>query len=92
MPYTTLIATAQLAEHLESGWIIADCRYDLPRDAWGEEQYVAAHIPGASYVSLSRHLSAAPTGANGRHPLPSQDVMAETFGRLGIATDTQVVV
>jgi thiosulfate/3-mercaptopyruvate sulfurtransferase len=92
VPYTTLISTTELAEHLGSAWIIADCRYDLQHDAWGEEQYVAAHIPGASYVSLSRHLSAPPTGANGRHPLPSQKVMAETFGQLGIAADTQVVV
>jgi thiosulfate/3-mercaptopyruvate sulfurtransferase len=90
--YTTLISTAELAEHLESDWAIADCRYDLQRDAWGEEQYLTAHIPGATYVSLSRDLSAAPTGANGRHPLPSQEVMAATFGRLGIGTDTQVVV
>ena len=92
MPYTTLISTAELAEYLGSSWIIADCRYDLQQDAWGEDEYVAAHIPGASYVSLSRHLSASPTGVNGRHPLPSQEVIAETFGRLGIAADTQVVV
>ena len=92
MSYTTLISTTELATHLASGWFIADCRYDLQRDAWGEEQYVSAHVPGAAYVSLSRHLSATPTGANGRHPLPSQEVMAETFGQLGIAADAQVVV
>lgn len=92
MSYTTLISTAELAAHLESRWIIADCRYDLQRDAWGEEQYIAGHVPGALYVSLSRHLSNTPTGANGRHPLPSQEVMAQTFGRLGITADTQVVV
>ena len=92
MPHTTLISTAELAPHLEAGWIIADCRYDLQNDAWGEEQYVAAHVPGAAYVSLSRDLSATPTGTNGRHPLPSHELMAETFGRLGIAANAQVVV
>lgn len=92
MPYTTLISTAALAEHLEAGWIIADCRYDLQCEPWGEEQYLAAHVPGASYVSLSRDLSGAPTGTNGRHPLPSQEVMAETFGQIGMTADTQVIV
>ena len=91
MPYTTLISTAELADNLQSGWVIADCRYDLQRDNWGEEQYLAAHVPGAAYVSLSRDLSAAPTGANGRHPLPSQEVVAATFARLGISTNVQVV-
>jgi thiosulfate/3-mercaptopyruvate sulfurtransferase len=90
--HTTLISTADLADNVASGWVIADCRYDLQRDTWGEEQYLAGHIPGATYVSLSSHLSASPTGANGRHPLPSQDVMAATFGALGISADAQVVV
>ena len=91
MPYTTLISTDVLATNLEAGWVLADCRYDLHADAWGGDQYLAAHIPGAGYVSLSHDLSAAPTGANGRHPLPSCDSMAATFSRLGISGDVQVV-
>src|SRR4029078_10728477 len=31
------------------------------------------------------------TGTNGRHPLPAVEEMAATFGRLGIAADTQVI-
>ena len=91
MPFTTLISTAELAENLDSRWVIADCRYDLQRDNWGREQYLAAHVPGAAYVSVSTDMSAAPTGANGRHPLPSRDAMAATFGRLGISDNVQVV-
>jgi thiosulfate/3-mercaptopyruvate sulfurtransferase len=91
VPYTTLISTENLDANLDSGWVIADCRYNLQAEAWGREQYLAAHIPGAVYVSLSRDLSAAPTGGNGRHPLPSTDAMRATFGRLGIGDGVQVI-
>jgi len=91
MPYTTLVSTDVLAENLESGWILADCRYDLQADGWGRDQYINAHIPGAVYVSLSHDLSAPPTGTNGRHPLPSLDSMTAAFSRLGIRDDVQVI-
>jgi thiosulfate/3-mercaptopyruvate sulfurtransferase len=89
--YTTLIATDTLAAHLGSGWVIVDCRYDLKDTGAGRAQYLAAHIPGAVYASLSHDMSAPPDGTNGRHPVPSPDTMAGTFGRLGIGNTTQVV-
>ncbi len=91
MPYATLVSTDVLAANREADWVILDCRYDLQVDDWGREQYLAAHIPGAAYASLSHDLSAAPSGTNGRHPLPSVDAMIATFGRLGISRDVQVV-
>ena len=91
MPYTTLISTAELAAHLTSSWVIADCRYDLHAEQWGQEQYRDAHIPGAIHVSLSRDLSSPPNGTNGRHPLPTLEAMTDTFSRIGIAGDVQVV-
>jgi thiosulfate/3-mercaptopyruvate sulfurtransferase len=91
VPYGTIISTAELAAHLESSWVIADCRYDLQTDQWGQQQYLDAHIPGAVYVSLSHDLSSPPTGRNGRHPLPAPDAMIEVFSRLGISDDVQVV-
>jgi thiosulfate/3-mercaptopyruvate sulfurtransferase len=91
VPFTTLISTDILSNHLDSEWVVADCRYDLQSDVWGTEQYLAAHIPGALYVSLSHDLSAPLSGTNGRHPLPSSDVMTATFSRLGITDDIQVV-
>lgn len=91
MSYKTLIATETLAAHLDGSWVIVDCRYDLRDERWGQEQYRAAHIPGAVYVSLSHDL-AGPAGSGGRHPLPSSAAMEATFGRLGIGAGVQVVI
>lgn len=90
--YTTLISTETLAAHLShSAWLIADCRYNLTDETWGATQYVAGHIPGAVFVSIAHDLAGKRTGRNGRHPLPSPEEMAATFGRLGIGAGTQVV-
>src|SRR5262245_57712117 len=88
--HNSLVSGAALEEHLDS-WAVVDCRFDLQHGNWGLDQYMAAHIPSAVYASLSRDLAGTPTGSNGRHPLPAIDVMAETFGRLGIDRSTQVV-
>jgi thiosulfate/3-mercaptopyruvate sulfurtransferase len=91
-PHTTLISTETLEYHLaDSSWLIADCRYNLKDEDWGPAQYLSGHIPGAVFVNLAHDLAAARTGANGRHPLPSPETMATTFGRLGIGAGTQVV-
>lgn len=91
--HTTLVSTAVLAAHLaDHAWRIIDVRHDLSQpERWGEDQYKAAHVSGAVFAHLDRDLSAAKTGRNGRHPLPSPEVAAERFARLGIAADTQVV-
>lgn len=92
MTHTTLVSTEQVAAHLgDSGWVIVDCRYDLADQAWGEQQYGAAHIPGAAYASLGRDLAGPKDGRNGRHPLPGHEAMSATFGRMGIASGIQVV-
>lgn len=92
MPHTTLVPTALVAEHLDDPfWVIVDCRYDLAHPSRGEEQYLAAHVPGASYASLGHDLAGPSDGRNGRHPLPGHDRMAATFGRLGIGSGSQVV-
>jgi thiosulfate/3-mercaptopyruvate sulfurtransferase len=72
--------------------VVVDCRYDLKDHGWGRAEYGAGHIPGALYASLSDDLSAPPSGANGRHPLPCVEDMEATFGRLGIAAGTQVAI
>jgi thiosulfate/3-mercaptopyruvate sulfurtransferase len=90
--HTTLISTELLEQHLnDSSWLLADCRYNLKDETWGRQQYIAAHVPGAIFVNLAHDLAAPRTGSNGRHPLPSPEVMAATFGRLGIDNDTQVI-
>ena len=98
MPHTTLVSTDALAAVIETAAAghtasiaLIDCRYDLTNESWGHEQYLAGHIPGATYASLSHDLAGPRHGDNGRHPLPAIDAMAATFGRLGIGADTQVV-
>jgi thiosulfate/3-mercaptopyruvate sulfurtransferase len=90
---TTLISTADLAQRLGSpGLVLIDVRHDLAHpDAWGEGQYRAAHLPGAVFLHIDRDLSAAKTGTNGRHPLPSPEACAKLFGRIGIDATTDVV-
>ena len=90
--HTTLVSTDVLAEQLgDSTWLIADCRYNLNEESWGRVEYEAAHVPGAVFVDVAHDLAGPRTGTNGRHPLPTIDDMAATFGRLGIADDIQVV-
>jgi thiosulfate/3-mercaptopyruvate sulfurtransferase len=88
--FTTLISTAVLALHMDES-VVVDCRSKLDDEAWGEEHYRTAHIPGAVYADLNRDLSGPKTGTNGRHPIPDPNTLAHTFGRLGIASGVQVV-
>ena len=90
--FKTLIDPSTLAPHLgDPNWVIIDCRFDLANPAKGEELYREAHIPGARYAHLDRHLSGPKTGKNGRHPLPDSDVIARNFSDLGISPGMQVV-
>ncbi|HMN46773.1 MAG TPA: sulfurtransferase [Povalibacter sp.] len=90
--YSTLIAAADLAAHLDDpAWLIVDCRFDLARPSAGETAYAASHIPGAVYAHLDRDLAAPITPASGRHPLPAPEAFARTLGRWGLARETQVV-
>lgn len=88
-----LITPNQLEELVNTGAniLICDCRYDLVDPNAGRETYNAGHILGAIYVDLGRDLSAVKTGSNGRHPLPSPQVWADTKQRLGIDPKTAVI-
>jgi thiosulfate/3-mercaptopyruvate sulfurtransferase len=95
--YTTLIEAEELAAPLsrnaaaDSDWTVLDCRFDLPRPDWGASAYAAGHVPNALYAHLDRDLSGPITPGSGRHPLPSLERLAETFGRWGIDDDVQVI-
>ena len=67
-----------------------DCRWALDDPAWGREQYVAGHVPGASFLDVERDLSA-PPGPAGRHPLPSGDDFAAAAAAAGIGAGVFVV-
>ncbi len=93
MTFNTLVSTADLAAHLaDPDWAIVDCRFDLANTGWGEERYREAHIPGAAYAHLDRHLSGPKTGRNGRHPLPDLEQFKARLGEWGVGPGAQVVV
>jgi thiosulfate/3-mercaptopyruvate sulfurtransferase len=93
MTYDTLISVPQLRELLQSGarLVLLDASFDLMDTTAGEKAYGEAHLPDARYVHLDRDLSAAKTGLNGRHPMPTREVFAKTAGAWGIDENTQVV-
>jgi thiosulfate/3-mercaptopyruvate sulfurtransferase len=95
--YTTLIEPEDLAAQLArpavttSPWLVVDCRFDLARPQWGANAYTAGHIPGAVYAHLDRDLSGPASVSSGRHPLPTPERLAQTFGDWGIDDAVQVV-
>jgi len=92
MPLTTLVDAATLAAHVaDPAWAVVDCRFSLDDESWGERNYRERHIPGATYGHLDRDLCGPTTGSNGRHPLPSAEILGKTFSRFGIDAGIQVV-
>ena len=90
--HNPLITPEALAEHMgDAAWAIVDCRTDLTNPGWGRSTYLQAHIPGAVHAELDTDLSAARTGLNGRHPLPSPEDLAHVFSRWGIDNQVHVV-
>jgi thiosulfate/3-mercaptopyruvate sulfurtransferase len=73
---------------------VLDVRYQLGRSD-GYDEYLAGHVPGASYVDLGTDLADPPEdppGDGGRHPLPDPDRFAEAMRRSGVRRDRPVVV
>jgi thiosulfate/3-mercaptopyruvate sulfurtransferase len=68
-----------------------DCRWDLTKREWGREQYLAGHIPGASFLDVESDLSDLSIEDQGRHPMPSASRFAEAAGRAGIGEDVFVI-
>jgi thiosulfate/3-mercaptopyruvate sulfurtransferase len=67
-----------------------DCRWELGNPGWGREQYLAGHIPGASFLDVEQDLSA-PPGPRGRHPLPDTHAFAAAASLAGIGDGVFVV-
>lgn len=88
-----LIGVDELASRLTDDTLrIIDCRFDLMDPAAGRESYLAGHIPGAVYADLDADLAAPVQATTGRHPLPEVGVATETFRRLGVSHETDVIV
>lgn len=91
-PCTTLVSTAQLADHLDDPqWVVFDCRHDLAKPDSGAKDYAGAHIPGARFLHLDRDLAAPPTGKNGRHALPDPQRFMRALGAAGVDANKQVI-
>ena len=89
-----LISAADLLDRLNGTAprpLLFDCSFDLSDTQAGERNHAAAHVPGAQYLHLDRDLSAAKTGLNGRHPLPTLEAFAARLGALGVGTGSSVV-
>ena len=71
--------------------LLLDCRHVLTDPAAGALAYAQGHIPGALHAHLDTVMSAAPTGANGRHPLPDPHTFASRMAELGANDDTLIV-
>jgi thiosulfate/3-mercaptopyruvate sulfurtransferase len=94
MIYTTLVTTAELAQHLtDPDWAIFDCRFSLADPESGRRDYAQSHIAGAVYAHLNDDL-AGPIipGLTGRHPLPTVDFAVDKFSEWGIDSRVRVVV
>ena len=92
MSWRTLVGAEELAGHLHDGRVrIFDCRFDLMQPAAGAERYAAAHLPGAVFADLNRHLSVPPTEGSGRHPLPDPLTFAAWLRASGVDKESQVV-
>jgi thiosulfate/3-mercaptopyruvate sulfurtransferase len=70
--------------------ILADVRAYLDGRR-GRDAYAAGHLPAAVFVDLDEDLAAAPTAADGRHPLPDPVRFAERMSALGVGDDATVI-
>jgi thiosulfate/3-mercaptopyruvate sulfurtransferase len=87
-----LIDAATLASELASDRppVLIDVRWSLAGPP-GIEAYRAGHLPGARFADLDTEL-AGHRGAGGRHPLPEPADFEGLMRRLGVRSDSAVVV
>jgi thiosulfate/3-mercaptopyruvate sulfurtransferase len=96
--YTTLISADELSHLSKSSTkplMVFDCTFDLMKPELGQQQFDEAHIPGAIYVNLDKHLSSKndlAAASGGRHPLPSRETFAAWLGSIGFTNAHQAVV
>ena len=75
----SLISVDELRRHLDlPDTRVADVRWYLNRDGEGRQAYERGHIPGAIFLDLTSHLSAAE--GPGRHPLPDPATFTRLLG------------
>lgn len=75
--------------------VLVDVRWALaaPGERYdGLAHYRTGHLPGAVFADLESELSATPSLAEGRHPLPGTAQLQAAARRWGVGTDSRVVV
>ena len=95
--HTLLISAAELLPLLSGTrkTVVFDCSFDLAKPETADALFAEVRIAGARQAHLDRDLSAhdASQAVNGgRHPLPRREIVADWLGRMGVDSDTQVVV
>ncbi len=90
-PLITAQALSDLLARDAGNVLLCDCRHDLVDTELGARVYAESHLPGAIFVSVDRQLSAPKSGSNGRHPLPTVEVFAQTLASLGVNNKTMIV-
>lgn len=88
-----LITPAELRAELETERPIRilDVRWRLDRPD-GRPAYLEGHVPGAVYVDLDTELAEHGEPGDGRHPLPSVEVLQAAVRRWGVDDGDTVVV
>ncbi|WP_349410656.1 sulfurtransferase [Pseudalkalibacillus sp. SCS-8] len=87
-----IVSVDWLYENLENENVIpVDCRFYLDNKDQGQEEYHDAHIPGAHYADLEKHLSGTVHEHGGRHPLPELNQFVNFLESIGV-DETKTVV
>lgn len=86
----TILITADELAALDAPRVL-DVRWQLGRPD-GRDDFRAAHVPGAVYVSLDDELASHGEPADGRHPLPDVEALQASARRWGIDDGDVVVV
>jgi thiosulfate/3-mercaptopyruvate sulfurtransferase len=88
----TIISVTELVGLQSEDHLVFDCRHDLFKPEFGQESYLAGHIPGAFFLHIDRDLSGEIIpGKTGRHPLPNMADFAQRISAYGLKATTQVV-
>ncbi|MFH8249612.1 sulfurtransferase [Microbacterium sp. B2969] len=93
MPLNPLISVDELHRRMEAGDGIRllDVRYRLDQPD-GTTDFAASHLPGAVYVDMDTELAAHGEPSEGRHPVPSREVLQDAARRWGLDDGDAVVV
>ncbi|MGZ0711348.1 sulfurtransferase (plasmid) [Coraliomargarita sp. W4R53] len=88
-----LISVDELRTRMETGdgLRLLDVRYRLDQPD-GRADHHASHLPGAVYVDMDTELATHGEPSQGRHPVPSREVLQDAARRWGLCDGDTVVI